>query len=71
MDSEDWAKCGCWLGIFIFNLIVGGICASYLIWVFFGKDIFFVWDILIGLVGAEFIVPVAIVVWILKALSVI
>jgi hypothetical protein len=65
--GETLVSCGCFL---IFNLAIGGISVNYLLDYFLGKTIPFLGAALIGLFAAELSVPVAIVVWLLRAFGV-
>jgi hypothetical protein len=69
-SSTSVAQCGCYVIVLIFNLIVGTFCANYLIDVFFHTTVSTIAAMAIGLVAAEVIVPVTIVVWILKSVGV-
>jgi hypothetical protein len=53
----------CFLVVLAFNCLLGGFCADYLLWACFNIDIPWYADVLIGLVGGEFIVPAAIIAW--------
>ena len=55
----------------VFNIVVGAMSVNYLLTVFFEKAIPFFWAAVIGLFAAEVTVPVAIIVWILKAFHII
>jgi hypothetical protein len=57
--------------IVILYTVLGGICTNFLIQQFFTKNISFFWDAVIGFIGGEVIIPVALVTWILKLLGVI
>lgn len=69
-DSDLPIQCGCAVAIILFNLIAGAISVNYLLLVFLGKTIPSIGAAVIGLFVGEFSVPVAIVVWILKACGV-
>jgi hypothetical protein len=58
--------CGCYLVVFIFNLLVGGWSVNYLLEFFLGKTIPFIGATLIGMFAAEVSVPVAVVIAVLK-----
>ena len=49
----------------LFNGIVGGLSVDY-ISSWFGKNIPMLYDVLIGLVFAEFTIPIAILGWLIK-----
>jgi hypothetical protein len=66
MDKKNEIGCGCWIGLAIFNLLLGGWSVSYLLMAFLAKVIPFWGACLIGLFTGEFTVPVACVVWLLK-----
>lgn len=69
-DSNDVVQCGCWIVIVVFNIFVGAWSVNYLLLEFLGKTIPFLGAALIGLFAGEISVPVAIVVWLLKAFGV-
>lgn len=75
MDNESsgecLSSCGCAIFLLIFNFIVGGIATNYLLNFVLHKTIAFGWAGIIGIVGGEVIVPMAIVVWILHGLGLI
>lgn len=56
--------CSC--SFVLFNLILGGWSAWYLALTFLHQHIAWYWAVLIGLIGGEVTVPVAIVIFILK-----
>lgn len=58
--------CGCYLLIFIFNLVLGGWSVNYLLLWLADKTIPFFWATVVGLFVGEFSVPVAFVVAILR-----
>jgi hypothetical protein len=68
--NNEIATCGCYLLVFVFNVLVGGWSVSYLITTFLDKTIPFWGAMLIGLFTAEISVPVACVVWLLKLFGV-
>jgi hypothetical protein len=70
-DKEAVFKCGCAILWIIIGAIVGGIATNYLLAVFFTKNIPFIWDMIIGVIGGEVLIPMALIVWILKMLKVI
>jgi len=57
--------CGCWIAVFVFNLLFGGWSVNFLLSLL-DKNIPFFWDIVIGLFTAEVTVPIAVVTWILR-----
>ncbi len=65
-NEESAGMCGCYLLIFIFNLILGGWSVNYLLLWLADKTIPFFWATVVGLFVAEFSVPVAFVVAILR-----
>lgn len=67
---ETCVKCGCFVLVVLFNIIVGTVATNYLIATFLHTVIPVFWAAVIGLVGAEVIVPAAIIVWILRMLGV-
>ncbi|OGO11236.1 MAG: hypothetical protein A2Y53_07625 [Chloroflexi bacterium RBG_16_47_49] len=50
----------------ILYVIFAGIATNYLIAIVFQKNISFWGDLGIGIIGGEFLIPIAIIVWILK-----
>jgi len=62
--------CVFWVLFFLFNLFVGAWSVNYVLFAFLGKTLPFLGAMLIGLFAAEVSVPVAIVVWLLKAFGV-
>jgi hypothetical protein len=64
--EENLGMCGCYLLIFIFNLILGGWSVNYLLLWLAEKTIPFFWATVIGLFVGEFSIPVAVVVAILR-----
>lgn len=70
MDNEDMT-CIIYLILFIIMAIIGGICTNYLLETIFHANISWVGDAIIGTVIAEFVIPVAIVVWVLDISGVI
>lgn len=63
--------CGCLLGIIvaIINLSIGAMSVNYILsW--FGKDIIWIGDAIIGLILGEISIPVAIVGWLLRLFGV-
>lgn len=58
--------CGCALLVVGLNLWAGYTSVQYLAGVFLSKVIPFWWALLLGLIGGELTIPVAIIVWILK-----
>jgi hypothetical protein len=69
-DTEASIRCGCYLILLIINFFIGGIATNYLLTTFLEKTIPFIYAGLIGIIGAEFLVPGAIITWILKAFGV-
>lgn len=65
-DNKTFATCGCWILVLIFNLIVGGWSVNYLLDFFLSKTIPFWGAMIIGIIVAEFSIPVAIVIFILR-----
>lgn len=70
-DETGAIQCACGILLLIFNFIAGGIATNYLLGIFFKAYIPFFWDGVIGLIGGEVIVPIAIVIFILKYFKVI
>jgi len=58
---------GCFIIICILlcNLALGGFCSDYVLWSAFHTDIPWYVDMIVGLIGAEFMIPSAIICWIL------
>lgn len=50
----------------LFNLLLGGVCFDFSLWAFFGKDIPWYADLLCGLFLGQFVIPIAVVAWILS-----
>ncbi|MFA6309572.1 MAG: hypothetical protein WC677_07565 [Clostridia bacterium] len=69
-DGSSAVSCGCYLLIFAFNVLVGTWSVNYLLMQLLGKTIPVIGAILIALFAAEVTVPVAIIVWLLKAFGV-
>lgn len=65
MEYENKRGCMIYILILLFNLLFGGWSVN-LILGWFGKNIPFIWDVVIGMFVAELSVPVAIVGGILK-----
>jgi len=65
-DSAVTCQCGCYLFLFLLNLLMGGWSVNYLLMFFAGKVIPFFWATVIGLFAGEISIPVAIVIWILR-----
>ena len=53
------------LVLIVFNILVGGYCADYTIYTIFGKHIAVLACLALGFFLGEFIVPAAIICWIL------
>lgn len=70
MEDESWGQCGCWVILLAVNAIVGGWATNYLLAMFLKTDIHYAWDVIIGVVAGQFVIPVAIVVAILRYLGV-
>ena len=68
--EKDIAGCGCAALVLICNFFIGGWSVGYLLSAFLSKTIPFWGSCLIGLFTAEFSVPVACVVWLLRAFHV-
>lgn len=64
--AEDYRTCGCVALVILLNISVGGWSVDYLLKFFLDKNIPFIGDALIGLFIAEFSVPIAIVVALLR-----
>ena len=64
------AGCGCWIGLFIAELILGGWSVNWLLLEFFYKTIPFFWATVIGIVVGSVSIPVTIVLSILKSFGI-
>ena len=62
-------SCGCMTMVLLFNALIGMWSVNEILF-WFGKNIHWFWDLLIGLITAEISVPVAVVGWILRSLGV-
>jgi len=60
----------CCLSIVLFNLFVGWWSVDYITNQLFHKNLPFLADLFIGLIGAELTVPAVLIVWILKCCGV-
>lgn len=69
--KEVGFQCGCYLIIFIVNLLLGGWSVNYLLLEFFGKTLPTFWAVITGLIVGQFSIPVAFVVWILNTFNII
>jgi hypothetical protein len=58
--------CGAIVMLLIINITVGALCFQYALWSIFAKDIPWYGDVMVGLVGGQFAVPVAFVCWIIR-----
>jgi hypothetical protein len=58
--------CGCMVIVALLNVTLGGVLFDYCLQSYFGKDIPWYGDAACGLVTAEFVLPFAIVAFILK-----
>lgn len=65
MDDVSTPLVG-WCLILLFNLTVGALCFAYALWSIFGKDIPWYGDMVAGLFCGQFVVPIALVCWILR-----
>ena len=70
MKDESIINCGCAILVAVFNFLVGAWSVNYLLQFFLSKTISFLGAGLIGLIVAEISVPVALVIWLLKAFGV-
>ncbi len=72
MNDKEYglAQLGCCLGVLIINLTIGSWSVGYLLDFFLNKNIPWIGDALLGLVVGEITVPVAVVVWLLRAFNV-
>ncbi len=66
-DDSSIFSCGCGFIILLFNLFIGGWSVNYLLLFFLDKTISGFGATLIGLFVGEFSIPVAVVIWLLKA----
>lgn len=56
---------GC-LGILVFNLALGSFAFQYSLWSIFAKDVPWYADMIAGLFLGEFVVPLAVLCWIVR-----
>lgn len=56
---------GC-LTILLVNFLFGGVCFDYTLWAMFGKDIPWYGDVIAGFFLGQFVVPAAVICWIVK-----
>ena len=63
-------QCGCIILVMIFNSLIGGWSVSYLVITLLDKTISFWGACLIGLFTAQFSVPAAIAIWLLRVFEV-
>lgn len=54
-----------WLVLVVFIVALGGFCFDYSLDVYFGKDIPWYADCVVGTIGSGFVVPVTVVGWVL------
>jgi|WetSurSiteA1Bulk_404760.scaffolds.fasta_scaffold47846_2 hypothetical protein len=67
MDNvRENTNCGCGILLLIINLSIGAWSVSYLVTTFLHEHIAIGWALLIGLVGGQFTIPVAVIAWLLK-----
>lgn len=67
LKRKGEAEGGCLLIVLLFNLAIGGICFDYCLYHVFGKNVHWFADVVCGLFLGEITVPLAIVLWILRA----
>ena len=67
-EAGTFSGCGClvWLAVIASNLTLGGMSVNYLLEVWFGRNISWIGDVVIGLFVAELSVPAVIVTWLLR-----
>ena len=65
-DANAKFTCGCWLFLMALNLIAGAWSVNLLLNTFLHKTIPFLGAMVIGLIGGEVTIPLAIVIWVLK-----
>lgn len=58
--------CFLFMCVLVINATIGGFAAQYVLWYTLNKDIPWVADVAIGLVGGEVIIPASIMCWILS-----
>lgn len=68
MERMRILGCGCLL--LILNLIFGGVSVNYLLLTFTDKVLPFMWATVVGLITGSFVIPAAVVVWILKTFGI-
>lgn len=69
MRSEGATVGTCLIQVLVFalvNLVIGGLCAHYVVFVWLGKDIGMLASALIGLFGGELTIPAAAITFILQ-----
>jgi hypothetical protein len=65
LEEPGCAGCGCLIFLFIFNFLIGG-WSVHTILSWFGHNIPFIFDTIIGLFVAELAFPIAVIGYILK-----
>lgn len=65
-DYEYCGSCGCCGLLLLINITIGGLCSDYMLGYWFGLNIHWFWDCLIGVIGGEFIIPLALITLILQ-----
>lgn len=69
--NDSWGKllftCFFYLFLALIAAALGGIAVNYLLLILFDKNIPFWGDMLIGLFGGGLTIPIAVIIWVLKA----
>lgn len=68
--DNSLVSCGCGILLIAFNISIGSWSVNYLLGFFLDKTIPWIGAALIGLIAGEISVPVALVVWLLRAFGV-
>ncbi len=63
--------CGCWTITLAINATLGGFASDYVLRNVFGKDIAWYYDVIVGLLLGQVLVPATIVVWLGKLAGII
>lgn len=61
---------GCWMWILAINCTIGWYCAHYCFLTWFGKTVVWPIELLAGLIGGEFTIPLAFFTWVATLLGV-
>lgn len=66
MNDETTGQAGCGCAVLIINTTIGGWCFGYVLEALLGKDVPWYADALAGLFLGQFMIPAAVISWILK-----